>query len=464
MTDQPSKERSLTYATIYKRLTEKTKVDFEAIRSFSAAFPVGPLVDFGAGYGRLLDIGLPRKLIMVEKDLDMLRELQSRSAGRRDVEIVTNNAANTGLPDASIGACVYAYAALAEMRPIAFTLAEAHRILAPGGGIFAVLVNPECPVIDSHGLIPPADGVSDFSASLLAVPTRALGEFEYMTMVAARNGSWESTITVRQIFPSASALTKILHGLGFEDVRIVNAIDGSPFDPLKAPVFQVTAQKPAKDSLQVMQASLLKFYDSVAESYDQIVLNGSYRGMDWVKKLVKPYVHLHPRILDIGCGNGVAARTLREVSVEGRIFGIDMSEGMLKEARKTSAYAGLARWDLAQGFPIVEEVEFDLVLALGVTEFISNIQEFVQRIRRCLVVGGRALVTFELSREGIKPSGSAVTDSGIRKFHYSLEEVTNLAQSNGLAIDSLETGFAYKSPTFGDEVPYIYASFRRKTL
>ena len=105
--------------------------------------------------------------------------------------------------------------------------------------------------------------------------------------------------------------------------------------------------------------------------------------------------------LDLACGNGAISRALMP-HVSDRIVGIDISEGMLVEARrlmeKTKSSQSLTnspevcfeRQDL---FTMVYDGEFDVVCTAGAFGHILPYQqdEFVTRVRRALRPGGRFL-------------------------------------------------------------------------
>jgi ubiquinone/menaquinone biosynthesis C-methylase UbiE len=104
------------------------------------------------------------------------------------------------------------------------------------------------------------------------------------------------------------------------------------------------------------------------------------------------------RALDVCCGTGAAMRALRPLCRE-EIVGVDMSQGMLDEAKRRlrdapgTATVRLLRAD-ALALPYREE--FDLAVSFGAFGHILEDDEprLVQNIRRALVPGGRfAFVT-----------------------------------------------------------------------
>ncbi len=70
------------------------------------------------------------------------------------------------------------------------------------------------------------------------------------------------------------------------------------------------------------------------------------------------------KILDAGCGTGRVGQVLRELGYQD-LEGIDISHGMLDEARKKGCYVGLHQQDLAQPLGYSDGA-FDAVISVGV--------------------------------------------------------------------------------------------------
>lgn len=458
------KQSRPSYADVYFRLKSAMSSDLPGIRDFSRRHPSGTLADFGAGFGRIVGANLKRPLILIENDPEMLAILRERVAGHEDIEIREASGLATELPDASVGAVTMSYASLAEMRPIAFALAEAARVLEPGGGLYLMMYNPEYPEITNSGLQRPAIGSSDFSASLLTMPLRQYGECDYMTTIEVRSSQGLQSYSVRQTFPSASILTDLLQGLGFVDIEIFDEITGGPATAKESRLFRITASKSKAPAAAVYQPELRDFYDKIADSYDNIMENGRYEGMTWLKSQLSSWKGLHAKVLDLGCGNGVAIKTLREIGVTPTAFGIDLSSHMLTCAQATGRYAALLRWDLARGLPVVEGGEFDLAVAMGVCEFLHDLPTFFSSLRRSLAVGGRALITLELLEGGGDRSDVAKVGTSILKHRYTRDAANRLLDKAGFSLDHLSEGFAYRSPSLGSDVCYIFANVSRTKL
>lgn len=97
-------------------------------------------------------------------------------------------------------------------------------------------------------------------------------------------------------------------------------------------------------------------------------------------------------ILDLGCGDGALSARLAKMVPQGRVIGIDASEGMLKVAQ---TYAGgnlkFFRMDVnAMTF----EKEFDLVFSNAALHWIKDHHDLLDRIYRALRPGGGARLNF----------------------------------------------------------------------
>ncbi|MCH5224575.1 MAG: bifunctional demethylmenaquinone methyltransferase/2-methoxy-6-polyprenyl-1,4-benzoquinol methylase UbiE [Muribaculaceae bacterium] len=151
-----------------------------------------------------------------------------------------------------------------------------------------------------------------------------------------------------------------------------------------------------------------RMFDSIAHRYDfmnsAMSLGQHKRWRD--KALKRALRELEPerpsKILDIATGTGDLAFRLHELEPNARITGIDLSEGMLEEARKKlNLYPPEVKRLIAFGkadslaLPF-HHGEFDLVtVAYGVRNF-SDLRKGISEMRRILRPGG-VLCIIELS-------------------------------------------------------------------
>ena len=100
------------------------------------------------------------------------------------------------------------------------------------------------------------------------------------------------------------------------------------------------------------------------------------------------------RVLEVGCGAGNVALSL-EPRTDLRVFGIDFSRGMLKQAQANAR-------DQERSFPVAASDArfspfasdtFDAVLCLGVLEYISDYREAARECHRVLRPGGQFIAS-----------------------------------------------------------------------
>ena len=96
------------------------------------------------------------------------------------------------------------------------------------------------------------------------------------------------------------------------------------------------------------------------------------------------------RVLDVGCGTGIAARlAAHAVAPQGSVVGLDIEPGMLAVARSTATGAGI-EWiqASAESIPLPDE-SVDVVLCQMSLQFVPDRARAIEEMRRVLVHGGR---------------------------------------------------------------------------
>jgi MoaA/NifB/PqqE/SkfB family radical SAM enzyme/SAM-dependent methyltransferase len=129
-------------------------------------------------------------------------------------------------------------------------------------------------------------------------------------------------------------------------------------------------------------------YDRVHGDYDEFWLVEAGRPVD---QLVER-LHLtgRERIFEAGCGTGYATRQLAErIRASGSILAVDLSEGMLEEARRRLSDAPGVRFTAGDALEILRtEGLFDLVFSSWVLGYIP-LKPFFASAARALAPGGR---------------------------------------------------------------------------
>ncbi|WAJ26791.1 class I SAM-dependent DNA methyltransferase [Antarcticirhabdus aurantiaca] len=98
--------------------------------------------------------------------------------------------------------------------------------------------------------------------------------------------------------------------------------------------------------------------------------------------------------LDLGCGTGLMGERLRPLCT--RLVGVDLSAGMLAEARRKAIYDALHLGDIAE--PIAHEPgPFDLVAAADVLTYLGDLAPVLARASSLLAPAGLFACTVEAS-------------------------------------------------------------------
>lgn len=108
------------------------------------------------------------------------------------------------------------------------------------------------------------------------------------------------------------------------------------------------------------------FYDDLSNNYDEMVNWDSRikRELPFLQELIGNREGL--RILDVACGTGGHALALAQLGH--KVVGVDISEGMIQEARKKATNLNVEAEFLVGGFVELTEIltdQFDIILCLG---------------------------------------------------------------------------------------------------
>ena len=112
-------------------------------------------------------------------------------------------------------------------------------------------------------------------------------------------------------------------------------------------------------------------------------------------QMVEAAIPPSAKILDAGCGSGVTAARLMERGYA--VWGIDLAEPMIRQARELCGSDQFGVGDI-EHIPFADNT-FDVVVSLGVIEYLESDEQALREILRVLRPGGRAVVAI--------PSGSS---------------------------------------------------------
>ena len=171
---------------------------------------------------------------------------------------------------------------------------------------------------------------------------------------------------------------------------------------------------------------LAERYDQWAKDYDtDLERDFGWLGPQRAAELFARRVPVEARILDAGAGTGLVGRALLELGYRD-LVAIDLSEGMLEEARKSGVYTELHQ--MVMGEPLDFPTDsFDAVVSVGVLTIGHAPASSLDELVRITKPGGH--VVFSLRTDVYLNSGFNEKQSALRiAGKWKLAEVTTTFQ------------------------------------
>jgi ubiquinone/menaquinone biosynthesis C-methylase UbiE len=163
-------------------------------------------------------------------------------------------------------------------------------------------------------------------------------------------------------------------------------IDGQRFARL---VTEAVVRRPLL--WRVLRRPLRTMFDGLAPTWETRIGPHHLLALDAALANVPP----PPRVLDLGTGTGVVAMSLAECYPEAEVVGIDLSRGMIDEARRklTPELAGRVRFEVGDASALASpDGAFELVV-------LSNMIPFFDELARVVAPGGTLVLSFSRGAE-----------------------------------------------------------------
>ncbi|MBU1297696.1 MAG: class I SAM-dependent methyltransferase [Bacteroidetes bacterium] len=188
-----------------------------------------------------------------------------------------------------------------------------------------------------------------------------------------------------------------------------------------------------------------KYNDVLAPKYDEATL-GEFK---WTppceaNKLILPYIKPGFSVLDVGIGTGQSSEELFMAGC--KICGIDISQKMIEICKNKFLDFELYQADLEEGLPMLTGRTFDVVMAIGILEFVQNIDKTINLLVNFLKQSGLLCFTFEkylskhelqkwrkseMGRGAIDPIPELLT---FPNYRYTLKEIKTIVQHHKLKV------------------------------
>lgn len=461
-----------TYQRYYSQYIQKSYFEKE---QFDKIFKVNNncftrVLEIGAGCGRTISMYYDRfdKIDLVEPDDKMRNALIQHIKDLKfdkKCQVHESNSLKLPFPDETFDVVTIPFVGISEMSPFHITLSEIFRVLKKDGIFYFLAFNPESDevinCVENSYLV--ARSNYDFENRWISIDTLKaphLGEFGFEINVNIRGCDTYNNFRVQQWSPSVTIWQNLFKTIGFEILHLWGWFSTNIFDSTKDRFVTFVLKKDQISTKDILE----KFYDQMSAKYEAICKGDHYRVPLWLREnfslLSRTY---YPRWLDIGCGSGIVGDLIKELHIEtSTLDGFDISEQMLIECQKKGIYNHLGKCDLNLGIFEVKPRMYDIVSAIGVLEFVKDINSLIKSIKNILEIDGFFYFTFEkLENEPIIPNHFTFNNEKILRNQYTSDQIIKLFTSFSFEVLKIEEIQAYLSPSLNKHVNYYVGVAKR---
>ena len=172
---------------------------------------------------------------------------------------------------------------------------------------------------------------------------------------------------------------------GIDSLRAYLLLD--PADSMGANAKLATLGATA-DTHDLPSAYVERLFDQYAQRFDKALLEGlKYSAPQQIRQAIDMHFSQRrfDRTLDLGCGTGLMGAAIRDITT--RLEGVDLSAGMLAEAKRKNAYDKLDHASLLDALAAHADT-YDLVVAADVLVYIGNLAHVMSATARAMTKGG----------------------------------------------------------------------------
>ena len=175
-------------------------------------------------------------------------------------------------------------------------------------------------------------------------------------------------------------------------------------------------------------------FDDYASYYDSAMVDSlCYRAPSHLRDLaarVMPDAAPPMRILDLGCGTGLSGEAFKDLAVGGRLDGIDLSPGMIEEARRRNIYSDLMIEDFEAALA-TPGLSYDLIIAGDALIYHGDLLPVLSGAARRLDPKGFCLFTVE------RMTGEGWEQTPANRFRHSETYLRSCAEQSGFAVTEI---------------------------
>lgn len=183
-------------------------------------------------------------------------------------------------------------------------------------------------------------------------------------------------------------------------------------------------------------AYIASTFDKFATTFDAKLARLDYLAPQLVSAALQrrePTPHAALEILDAGCGTGLCGPLLGPWAK--RLVGVDLSPGMLVQARQRKAYAALHQGELVQ-FLTAHPDTFDVVVSADTLVYFGSLVEVMRACQSSLHAGGHVIFSVEALED--ESQSHRLATSG--RYAHSQVHVRDAAAAAALAVCEIVQG------------------------
>ncbi|MBU2865136.1 methyltransferase domain-containing protein [Reinekea forsetii] len=203
-----------------------------------------------------------------------------------------------------------------------------------------------------------------------------------------------------------------------------------------------------------------ELYNETAHRYSDLVERSKYIGPDWLSRFLEANRFTCSSIVDLGCANGVLGEVLRNSFANAYIAGIDISENMIRYAESKACYNKTIQMDLNKSFSQLFDQPNDLIVALGFSEFLINIQVFMDEVAAITKPGGIAVISFQIHDPNNKKLPRNTYSGEVVHTAYTESEINDFITNSGFEVFQQESAVGYTSGA-GYSCEYLMVAARK---
>lgn len=193
------------------------------------------------------------------------------------------------------------------------------------------------------------------------------------------------------------------------------------------------------EAKQTPPAFIQALFDQYAYNYDEHVKTQlKYQVPSLIREALTPFfakANLSQKTLDLGCGTGLMAPYLLDISM--RLIGVDISENMIEMAKRLGAYYKLYHDDIMHFLP-KHQNEYDLIVAADVFCYFGELTEAFNYCRQALINNSLMVFSVEnLTNPAKKNQPYRLQTSG--RFAHSQVYLEKIVEDLGFHIEANNT-------------------------